>query len=108
MINIGILDFLMSTAHHIFAINCSSNFEYTDNLFEKILTAKYCTADINLGVFYIRKNSDNNYLLIDEYKSNYLNFIIYYYFLYGINKTAGHRPAVRRALRAVRLSPSAF
>ena len=65
MINIGILDFLMSTAHHIFAINCSSNFEYTDNLFEKILTAKYCTADINLGVFYIRKNSDNNYLLID-------------------------------------------
>ena len=65
MINIGILDFLMSTAHHIFSINCSSSFEYVDNLFEKILTARYCTADINLGVFYIKKNSDNNYLLID-------------------------------------------
>lgn len=65
MINIGILDFLMSTAHHMFVINCSSNFEYVDNLFEKILTARYCTADINLGIFYIKKNSDNNYLLID-------------------------------------------
>lgn len=65
MINIGLLDFLMSTAHRIFVINCSTNFEYVENLFETILTGRYCNSDINLGVFYIKKNSNNNYLLID-------------------------------------------
>lgn len=75
MLNIGILDFLMSKAHNISVLNCSSNFEYTDDLFEMILTGKYCDSDIDLGIVYVKRLSDYHYLLVDG-KRRLLSFIL--------------------------------
>ena len=75
MLNIGILDFLMSKAHNISVLNCSSNFEYTDDLFEMILTGKYCDSDIDLGIVYVKRLSDYHYLLVDG-KRMLLSFIL--------------------------------
>lgn len=65
MIKVSLLDFLMNKAHHISVLNCSSAFEYIEDLFEKILVAKYCDSDIDLGIMYFKRASNNNYLLID-------------------------------------------
>lgn len=65
MIKVDLLDFLMNGAHHISVLNCSSAFEYVEDLFEKILTAKYCDAEIDLGIMYFRPVSNSNYILID-------------------------------------------
>ena len=62
MIKIGLLDFLMNKVHHISVLNCSSAFEYIEDLFDKVLTAKYCESEINLGIIYLKKFSNNNYL----------------------------------------------
>ena len=65
MIKVNLLDFLMNKAHHISVLNCSSAFEYISDLFENILTARYTDSDIDLGILYLKRASNNNYLLID-------------------------------------------
>lgn len=65
MIKVNLLDFLMNKAHHISVLNCSSAFEYISDLFENILTARYTDSDIDLGILYLKRVSNNNYLLID-------------------------------------------
>ena len=75
MLHTGILDFLMSKAHNISVLNCSSNYEYTDDLFEMILTGKYCDSDIDLGILYVRRLADYHYLLVDG-KRRLISFIL--------------------------------
>lgn len=65
MIKIGLLDFLMNKAHHISVLNCSSAYEYIEDLFQKVLTASCCDTEVNLGIVYLKRLSNNNYLLID-------------------------------------------
>lgn len=55
----------MSRSHNLSVLNCSSNFEYTDDLIELALTAKYCDSDTDLGVIYVKRMADNHYLLVD-------------------------------------------
>jgi len=75
MIKIGLLDFLMNKAHHISVLNCSSAYEYIEDLFEKVLTARYCDTDISLGIIYLKRLSNNNYLLIDG-KRRFLSLML--------------------------------
>ena len=63
MLRIGIIDFLMSRAHNLSVLNCSTNFEYTDDLFELVLTGNYCDSDTDLGVIYVKRLTENHYLL---------------------------------------------
>jgi len=75
MIKIGLLDFLMNKAHHISVLNCSSAYEYIEDLFAKVLTARYCDTDISLGIIYLKRLSNNNYLLIDG-KRRFLSLML--------------------------------
>lgn len=65
MLKAKILDFLSSKANNISVLNCSSNFLYTDDLFEIISTGNYCDSDIDIGIIYLKKVGANNYLIID-------------------------------------------
>src|SRR5574344_1856825 len=64
MFKVGILDFL-SKVNHLSVLNCSSDFEYVKDLFEQIINGKYYDSDIDLGIIYVKKNSDKEYLLVD-------------------------------------------
>ena len=75
MLRIGIIDFLMSRAHNLSVLNCSTNFEYTDDLFELVLTGNYCDSDTDLGVIYVKRLTENHYLLVDG-KRRILSIII--------------------------------
>lgn len=64
MFKVGILDFL-SRVNHLSVLNCSSDFEYVKDLFEHIISGKYYDSDIDLGIIYVKKNSDKEYLIVD-------------------------------------------
>ena len=65
MDTVKILDFLSSITHQIFVMNSSTSFEYVEDLLETILTANYCSDNINLGVVYVKKNTESCCLLVD-------------------------------------------
>lgn len=65
MINTKILDFILKSAHNLSVLNCSSNFEYITDLIELILTKQFCESDISLGIIYLKKISDKNFLIVD-------------------------------------------
>ena len=75
MINIKILDFISNSASRIFAMNCSTAFEYVEDLTEMLLTARSCSSDIDLGVIFVKKTADNGCLIIDG-KRRLLSFLI--------------------------------
>jgi len=64
MFKVGLLDFL-SKVNHISVLNCSSDFEYVKDLFDLILRGKYHDSDIDLGIIYVKKNSDKEYVIVD-------------------------------------------
>lgn len=64
MFKVGLLDFL-SKVNHISVLNCSSDFEYVKDIFDVIFRGKYHDSEIDLGIIYVKKNSDKEYIIID-------------------------------------------
>lgn len=63
-----LIDFLHQEVNDLFVMNCSSSFIASDEMLDIIHIGMFSETDLNLGIIYLKKDTNNNHLIIDGKK----------------------------------------